>query len=179
MQYGRSMIEMIGVLAIIGVLSVGGFGIVAKAIKNQRYTQVMSNVAELASSAKKLACQFLDDEGYSDYGIFLYKSGKYPDSITYIKTGTNAGKYIGNLDETYKFEAGASGGSSFKIKLENIPQDLCMRMVSDDWGTVRSTGFINLKVGDKTDKKINMSDAATACSSMDNNEIIMSYSGCR
>ena len=179
MQYGRSMIEMIGVLAIIGVLSVGGFGIVAKAMKNHRYTQIMSNVAELASSAKKLSCQFLDDGGYSDYGIFLYKSGKYPDSVTYITEGTDAGKYIGTLDVTYKFEAGASGSSSFKITVENVPQDLCMRMVSDDWGTKHSTGFISLKVGSKTDKKINMSDAATACSSINDNKITMSYSGCR
>ncbi len=178
-QCGRSMIEMIGVLAIIGVLSVGGFGIVAKAMKNQRYTQIMSNVAELAASAKKMSCQFLDDDGYSDYGLFLYKSGKYPDNLTYITTGTDAGKYTGVLDVTYKFEAGGNGSSSFKITLENVPRDLCMRMASDNWGSVHSTGFKELTVGTVTKMTLNMDAAATACSSVDNNKITLSYYGCR
>jgi Tfp pilus assembly protein PilE len=179
MQYGRSMIEMIGVLAIIGVLSVGGFGIVAKAMKNQRYTQIMSNVAELAASAKKMSCQFLNDNGYSNYGIFLYKSGKYPNNLTYVTSGADVGKYVGTLDVTYKFETGSDGSSSFKITLENVPQDLCIRMASDNWGSTRSTGFKEITVGNKTNTALDIEEAVVACSDSANNKITLSYYGCR
>lgn len=177
-QFGRSMIEMLGVLAIVGILSVGGFGIVAKALNNQRYTQIMSNTAELATSAKKMSCQFLDDGGYSDYGLFLYKSNKYPGNLTYLTSGDNAGSYEGILGVTYQVEADSNGASSFKITLKGVPTDLCIRMASDNWGSIHSTGFKELTVGDKTAHHLDMSEASAACI-IGNNTITLSYYGCR
>ncbi len=175
-QQGRTMIEMIGVLGIVGVLIVGGFSIVAKALKNQRYTQVMNDAAEIASYAKKMSCQYLDDGAYADYGIFLYKSAKYPDSLEYDKS---TGEYFGVMDVTYKVSAPNNGSSAFTVTIKHVPGDLCIRMVSDDWGSVSSTGFHELSLNqNQRAVKMDLNEAVLKCTDYENT-IDLIYYGCR
>ena len=54
-ELGRTMLETISVLAIVGVLSVGGFGIIGKAMQTHREAQLLSDTADLARYAKKFA----------------------------------------------------------------------------------------------------------------------------
>ena len=138
------MIEMLGVLAVIGVLSLGGIQLVAGALQNQRYTQVISDTAQLVTEGRRLVCQYRDDEGYHNtaYGVFLYKSGKYPSNLTFDKTKKT---YQGDLDITYNITTIDNTGA-FKIAISNIPQELCIRMVIDSWGNTFSTGLSNIKV---------------------------------
>ena len=42
-QKGRSMVEMLGVIAIVGVLSVGGFDMYAKAMQKKQISEIKSN----------------------------------------------------------------------------------------------------------------------------------------
>ena len=57
-QFGRSMIEMLGVLAIVGVLSVGGIAGYSKAMKQIRYNKALSQwnqiIAGIERYGKKL-----------------------------------------------------------------------------------------------------------------------------
>ena len=59
---GRSMIEMLGVLAIIGVLSVGGFSLVNKMHNSYEANQVIETAGELASRARTMAREYEEDE---------------------------------------------------------------------------------------------------------------------
>lgn len=52
-EKGRSMIEMLGVLAIIGVLSVGGLRIIGQFQSNLKSTQMVNDAADLARQARK------------------------------------------------------------------------------------------------------------------------------
>ena len=53
-EQGRSMIEMLGVLAIIGVLSVGGFNMVNKMQTSYSNNQVLDAAGELATRTRVL-----------------------------------------------------------------------------------------------------------------------------
>ena len=65
-QFGRSMIEMLGVLAIVGVLSVGGLAGYAKAMRTNRVNNAIDymNRAWVEFKAKKAAGQVASKIGY-------------------------------------------------------------------------------------------------------------------
>ncbi len=58
-QYGRSMIEMLGVLAIIGVLSVGGIAGYSKAMELWKISRQKEQLAELFLQCVNLKDDFL------------------------------------------------------------------------------------------------------------------------
>ena len=56
-ENGRSMIEMLGVLAIIGVLSVGGIAGYSKAMNKFKTNKVADNVSMMVANIKTLYAQ--------------------------------------------------------------------------------------------------------------------------
>ena len=92
---GRSMVEMLGVLAIIGVLSVGAIAGYSKAMMkyklNQHAVAVNMLINNVLSIKDKLPHSG-DDTTY--YNYLLYKANLLPDGLNYNKK-------IGNLEEIY------------------------------------------------------------------------------
>ena len=82
---GRSMVEMLGVLAIIGVLSVGAIAGYSKAMMkyklNQHAQAVNLLINNLLSIKDKL--QYIPNGG-TQYGTLFYKMNLLPDGIKYI-----------------------------------------------------------------------------------------------
>ena len=66
-QSGRSMVEMLGVLAIIGVLSVGGIAGYSLSMRRHRANQVVDAVSKYALIVYG-TCFKLVEEGFSDWG---------------------------------------------------------------------------------------------------------------
>ena len=85
---GRSMVEMLGVLAIIGVLSVGAIAGYSKAMMkyklNQHAQAVNLLINNLLSIKDKL--QYIPNGG-TQYGTLFYKMNLLPDGIKYISNG--------------------------------------------------------------------------------------------
>ena len=199
-QQGRSMLEMLGVLAVIGIISVGGYNIVGKSISLRRNTQIIVDASTLASSAKKLACQY--DSGYSSYTYYLYQSEAYPKELMY-----SDGVFRGLNDVTYQFQydraTDPSGSDCFKMIISQVDEEECIRIASSDWGTPQSSGFIGLSVGTTDEKSyitgcnnnctgkdnvavagtpsypLTKGKAASSCNSPNNNQIQIWYRGCR
>lgn len=200
-QYGRSMAEMIGVLSIIGIISIGGYNIVGKSIAARRNTQIVVDASMLATTAKKLACQY--DEGYTSYTTYLHASEAYPKELEYVDSGD---VFEGMNGVTYSFEYVRAASSSehdyFKMVISNLDDEKCIHVASSDWGTPKSSGFIGLSVGTDDEKgciigsdadcegKSNLAIANTAnypmskgkataaCSNPTNNQIQLWYRGC-
>ena len=61
-QLGRSMVEMLGVLAIIGVLSVGGIAGYAKAMQKYKLNKVEDQVSHIVANLRTI---FLNAKDYS------------------------------------------------------------------------------------------------------------------
>ena len=47
-QFGRSMIEMLGVLALVGVLSIGGIALYRRAVNNHHANTILDDVNRFA-----------------------------------------------------------------------------------------------------------------------------------
>ena len=56
-QSGRSMIEMLGVLAIVGVLSVGGIAGYSKAMMKFKINKIAAQVSQIATNIRTLYAQ--------------------------------------------------------------------------------------------------------------------------
>ena len=151
-ENGRTMIETLGVLAVIGILTVGGLGVVNKAVRSQKKGQVIAEATNLAAVTKKLACQYSDSYGADDddvhdgaYGQFLYKSDAYPKGLTYDTSGKY---YTGSLDVKYYLGAYKYDGKRyFYIKISVLDADACVEVASHDWGGYNSTGIVGVAIG--------------------------------
>jgi len=55
LQNGRSMLEMLGVLAIVGVLTVGGFSLVSKVNNSNQVNTTIDEVSSLAHKVRIVA----------------------------------------------------------------------------------------------------------------------------
>ena len=84
-QSGRSMVEMLGVLAIIGVLSVGAIAGYSKAMMKYKLNQHAQAVNLLINNALQIKdkLQYIPNGG-TKYGTLFYKMNLLPDGIKYI-----------------------------------------------------------------------------------------------
>ncbi|MBQ9271944.1 MAG: type II secretion system protein [Alphaproteobacteria bacterium] len=178
-QTGRSMIEMLGVLAIIGVLTVGSFGIVGKARQQYQISQALSETSNLIASARKMSCDY--ESAYGSYTNMLYQSREYPDGVVPEVSDGKAESFTITSDIKLKIEAGDD--NTFIATLSNIPEDACVALASADWGNRRFNGYIGATVGGKSSNKDNImdpSDAADGCDATSGKEpeLVLTYSAC-
>ena len=80
LQYGRSMIEMLGVLAIVGVLSVGGIAGYSKAMMQFKINKTAEQISQVATNIRTLYAQQTNYGGR--YTTEYIKMGVVPDSLT-------------------------------------------------------------------------------------------------
>ena len=85
-QNGRSMIEMLGVLAIIGVLSIGGLAGYTMAMNRHRANQILDYVSRCAVAAQTFG------DGY--YIGHVTKSFDGQGNVTYTVTNGNCGEFL-------------------------------------------------------------------------------------
>ena len=177
-ESGRSMIEMLGVLAIIGVLSVGGIAGYSQAMSKYKVTKTTDQIQTMVTNIRTL---FAGQRTYTGLETpkTAYTMGIFTDE-TYDSTnsvGSNA--YGGAITLTT-----ADSAHQFVITYENIPNDACVRMIMSDWGD-SSSGFVGLSVGGG--KKavsfttaggtfpIDLGAAVGACTNADMNKIAWTY----
>ena len=167
-QLGRSMIEMLGVLSIIGVLSVGGFGMVKKMQNNYNTNKIIDEISGFTQKARIMLREYDSDSG-ATVNAFLSTAKAYPDGITY-----DSGAFSGTSDVTYSFAMG-SGTTLFNLTVGNVPEEVCMQIATADWGSVASSGFKSIKVGEGSASAtpLSLGDAADLCS--EGVSIVMSY----
>lgn len=148
-EQGRSMIEMLGVLAIIGVLSVGGFNMVNKMQTSYSNNQVLDAAGELATRTRVLMRDYDGGEG-SSMNKFLCKGKAVPDALMENVDCENVSEFTGNSDVKYNvFYLGQK--VTFVVQVQNVTEEMCMAFVTTNWGGPGSSGFLGVSVGDKYD----------------------------
>ena len=132
-QSGRSMIEMLGVLAIVGVLSAGGIAGYSMAMQSYKTNQLVEKVNLIAMRARGIYKG--DYTGIS--GDNLINSGKITDvnnpfgGIITIKASTAYSSKVFTMYTGY-----------------NVPSEACMELLQTDYG---SNGiFIKIGVDQET-----------------------------
>ena len=137
-ESGRSMIEMLGVLAIIGVLSVGGIAGYSKAMNKFKTNKVADNVSMLVANIKTLYAQQKTYHGLTNQTAV--DMGVVPDELGTTSDLTNAfnGKvYISTADSTTD-----NDDKAFNIVFDGLSREACITLATNDWGSGYSSGLI-------------------------------------
>lgn len=147
MQYGRSMIEMLGVLAIIGILTVGGFNLVMKVRTHQNINEVTDNITSLAYKVRAVARDYDGLAGlYTDKA---YLARAYPDTLEY-NASSQALVDRNDVAYTVYYNGNSGEGKSilFMISASGLSTEMCLNMVSANYGTKATSGFVGMSIGD-------------------------------
>ena len=139
-QSGRSMVEMLGVLAIIGVLSVGAIAGYSKAMMKYKLNQHAQAVNMLINNVLQIRgqLQFASND-YTHYDTILYKMNMLPDGINYISdTSLQDTWFKSRIDVLYnnvKYTHNGSevqnnfGSISFIFPKASFGADICRNIV--------------------------------------------------
>ncbi len=179
-EKGRSMIEMLGVLAIIGVLSVGGIAGYSKAMMKYRINKTIEQITLIAGNVRSF---FAPQKNYvgvrcvcnnsicsgqttSDGCPIIKKARLIPDEMLTLNNAgeitaiTNALGYPVNVtSDTGNFMIDFTIGDN---------SDACIELVTYDWSiaNVENVGIYQLDNSDDADftPPVSVEDAAEACS---------------
>jgi len=172
-QNGRSMIEMLGVLAIIGVLSVGGIAGYSKAMMKYRINKSIEQISLISQNVRSF---FASQRNYSGLdstnssnsnGLSLIKKAKLvPDemidednSIEDIDLGSThhifnpfgGGVVLWNDNKGTTVENCGNAAlcseaiKYFQIIYFRLPQEACVELATQDWGG-SAMGLQNMQV---------------------------------
>jgi len=162
-ENGRSMIEMLGVLAIIGVLSVGGIAGYSKAMTKYRVDKTIEQITLIAGNVRTFFAPQMNYLGVDCYdcgtngcsghsgvgsngnptnarnGCPIIKKAKIlPDEmITLNDDGTKIMSITNPFGgRVYLFTANkstAGDNQAFGIDLVDLPQEACIELATHDW----------------------------------------------
>ena len=160
-ENGRSMVEMLGVLAIIGVLSVGGIAGYSKAMNKFKINKTTDQVTMLVANIRTMFATQGNYDGLTEatavqYGLIpndMYTQtaqGGY-DSIKGLKnafagevTITAVPARSANANNTTETGVGAE---AFVIAYDNLSEEACVAMLTGDWGSGQASGLISVAGG--------------------------------
>ena len=154
-QTGRSMIEMLGVLAIIGVLSVGGIAGYSKAMERYRVNETINQISHIVQNTRDLfktqtglygELSFENAAGSSmSYNeakrLFDSKAKIFPDSLVKNDYKNLFGGYI-NYYADGRFLN--DDGKAFILIFGGIPQEACIELATRDWQS--GLGLVAMKI---------------------------------
>ncbi len=153
-QTGRSMIEMLGVLAIIGVLSVGGIAGYSKAMERYRVNETVNQISHIVQNTRDLFRTQPDLYGGLSFEYKVYMSDtSHPNRILDSKakifpTSLVKNDYKNLFGGEITFFADGrftkNDGKAFDLQFHGIPQEACIELATRDWQS--GLGLVAMKI---------------------------------
>lgn len=153
-QNGRSMIEMLGVLAVVGVLSVGGIAGYSKAMDKYKVNKTLNQISYIVSNTRTLFGSQPDLYGSMSFDYETVMSNTtYTNRLLSDKAKIFPEELIKN---NYKNIFGGdilffadgrfteNDGKAFILQFRNIPQEACIEIATQDWQA--SLGVIAMRI---------------------------------
>ena len=136
-QSGRSMVEMLGVLAIIGVLSVGGISGYSKAMAKYKLTKAQDQITMLLMNIRTAYATSPSYDGLNSATAAAYNLAPNEMVNGAGSTATLNGTFGGAVN------VGTISGSPtyFYIQLTNLGKEACRTLLSSDWGADGMVGI--------------------------------------
>ena len=160
-QSGRSMIEMLGVLAIIGVLSVGGIAGYSKAMMKYRINKAIEQITLIAGNVRAfwgpqknydgVRCYCNNSAGCygqsNEEGCPIHKKAKiFPDEMITVTDGkimSITNPFGGEVSLYVVDKSQRNDNQAFDILYPNIPQEACIELATYDWSNAGAS-IINI-----------------------------------
>ena len=161
-ENGRSMVEMLGVLAIIGVLSVGGIAGYSKAMNKFKINKTTDQVTMLVANIRTLYSSQGNYEGLHNENAV--KFGVVPSDM--LSTAGSGAAY--RLKNAFTGEVtitavparkGNTANEAFVVAYDGLTEEACAAMLTGDWGSGQASGLIGIAGGGaKTDAGTKIAD---------------------
>ena len=132
---GRSMIEMLGVLAIIGVLSVGGIAGYSKAMHRYRVNKTIDQITYMAGAIRSFFAPQRDYNGLTNNDL-LKKAKLVPDDM-WESGKTNPQHVWGGEVEVRSYV-----NKGFELRYTNVQEEACIDLVTQDWSAANVGAII-------------------------------------
>ncbi|MBR1915230.1 MAG: hypothetical protein IJ830_02150 [Alphaproteobacteria bacterium] len=166
-QNGRSMVEMLGVLAIIGVLSAGGLAGYSKAMFKHKLNTTMDQITMLVTNIRTMYgtqgdYTGLDNEAAVNLGIVPAVMGSGATLTNPFKGGV---KIVTADAKT----ASTAGNTGFVVAYDSLPREACIALATADFGSGAGSGFIGVNVLNDGTVAANI-DATKASTAIGTNE---------
>ena len=172
-QNGRSMIEMLGVLAIIGVLSVGGIAGYSKAMTKYRINKAIEQITLIAGNVKTFFKGNIDLRSNRD--TILRKAKIIPEDMWEYYTDGRFKKFINIFGMTVDvYSAGNKDDFRLLYHIPRSSQEECIEILSYNWNNAGSIGVTFEPGGENDDGDtmwcsygfpLNIDQAIEACES--------------
>jgi len=142
---GRSMVEMLGVIAIIGVLSAGGIIGYSKAMRRHRLNETISEIAVMATNARAFYgnadnYETFDTETAVKYNIATERMVGVGNTLV----NQYKGRIIITLDRAVE---NGPMNTAFVFTYRDLPVEACVGLARTDWGFTEKYGLISMSVG--------------------------------
>lgn len=149
-EKGRSMLEMLGVLAIVGVLTIGGYNLVMKANTNRQANTVLDETGSFVTKVRNMARMYSGaDKNISEE---IYNGQAYPAGVTYDSTKK---LFASTTDVEYKVYSAKEQKLLYIVEIADVDEAICMELVNTNWGSPSTTGFIGMSVVDAATSTFN------------------------
>lgn len=149
-QSGRSMVEMLGVLAIIGVLSIGGISGYSKAMAKYRVNKTLDQISMLVMNIRSLYSANTDYTGLS--ASIAIKMGIVPNDMLNGIALSKASKIYNAYQGSVDVAAVSGNAQQFKVTYAGLPKEACVIIATADWGSQAGSGLLSIAVGPSTNK---------------------------
>ena len=191
LQSGRSMIEMLGVLAIVGVLSVGGLTVYAQAMHKYKVYKVTSQVIDTIQQVRKF---YSGAHVYDTLEVYTHKPALNITAFEYEADTDTLHHAIGGRVRVSECSRATNGDNeAFCIVLSDLDRKACADLLAENWygnlvaiGAIAGGDFVETDVMDSAANKgqvvtennkliayngaipINLSEIANVCASAGN-----------
>ena len=155
-QNGRSMVEMLGVLAIIGVLSVGGISGYSKAMAKYKLTKAQDQITMLLMNIRTAYATSPSYDGLSDTTAIAYNLA--PNEMS---TGSGATQLYGTFGGKVDISTVGTNKTYFRITMHALGKEACRSLATSDWG---ADGLVGMWVGADDAAQAQAGGYAEACS---------------
>ena len=187
-QQGRSMIEMLGVLAIVGLLSMAGISLYTKALYQRKVSTTIDQISEIMINVRNIY------KGRRNYEFPNWNKGPeadtkkiIPDSM-WLKNGSawqikTALKQDVSLYDSCNESSGCSGKTFYMdvafLAMTKDDVNSCVKIATSDWGgnikICVEEGGCNCTNVASCNSVLSMNDAIKGCNAVGNDRKITFY----
>ncbi len=153
-EKGRSMVEMLGVLAIIGVLSAGGLAGYSKAMFKHKLNSTMEQITMLVTNIRTMYGTQGNYKGLStdavDLGIIPAVMGTSVSALTNPFKGSVTIHEAKATDANTDASTATDGATAFIVTYAGLPVEACIALATADFGSGAGSGFLGVVAANGT-----------------------------
>ena len=150
-QSGRSMVEMLGVLAIIGVLSVGGIAGYSKAMAKYKTNQTLDQLSMLITNIRTLYATQPSFNGLSNANAIAFgvvSSDMIKSTTTGSGSSATTSKSLKNpFNGEVNITVDSADPTEFKVAYGGLDKSACITIATTDWGGSAASGLVSIEIG--------------------------------